>query len=510
METRLEGPPWPHGWAHASMPAMARTPSSDPLPLFLAGRATTTPHTLEVLNKYDGSPVARVCRAGPEELDQAIQAACAAAPAMAALATHRRRAILEHCVARLTEDAQELAQCLAAEGGKTQVDAQGEVARLIDTFRVAVAEVGQHAGEVLALDTSPRGAGMRGMWKRVPVGPVSFITPFNFPLNLVAHKVAPALAVGCPFILKPASATPMGALRIGAILAECDLPEGAFSILPCTRKDADPFATDERLRLLSFTGSAEVGWALKSRAGKKRVVLELGGNAAVVVDETADVAFAAERIVAGSFANAGQSCISVQRVYAQERQYDALRAAIVAATERLVVGDPRDPGTDVGPLIHPAEAQRVRDWIDEALAAGAKRLCGAHGEGACVVPTVLEGVPRDLPLYSEEVFGPVVMLEPFVAFEEALDRVNESRFGLQAGVFTQRLDRAHRAWDRLEVGAVVIGDVPSWRADSMPYGGVKDSGLGREGIRYAMEDMTEMRLLAIRDMAPDARANDQN
>jgi acyl-CoA reductase-like NAD-dependent aldehyde dehydrogenase len=337
------------------------------------------------------------------------------------------------------------------------------------------------------------------MTQRVPVGPCSFITPFNFPLNLVAHKVAPALAVGCPFVLKPASLTPVGALILGELLAETDLPPGAFSILPCTRAGADRFTTDPRLRLLSFTGSAEVGWALKARAGKKKVVLELGGNAAVVVDEGVDLDDAVARIVIGAFYQSGQSCISVQRIIAHSSVYDALRDRLVAATEKLVVGDPHQEATFVGPLIAEKEARRLERDIASAVAAGGRLLTGGRREGAVLWPTLLEDVPRTEPLVAEEAFGPVAVLSRFTDFEQALASVNDSAFGLQAGVFTRDLGRAMKAWDHLEVGGVVVNDVPSFRVDHMPYGGVKDSGLGREGIRCAMEEMTEPRLLILRD-----------
>jgi acyl-CoA reductase-like NAD-dependent aldehyde dehydrogenase len=317
-------------------------------------------------------------------------------------------------------------------------------------------------------------------------------------LNLAAHKVAPALAVGCPFVLKPASLTPIGAIIIGEVLAETDLPPGAFSILPARRDGADLFTTDERLKLLSFTGSPEVGWSLKARAGKKKVVLELGGNAAVVVDADADLADAVERIVVGAFYQSGQSCIGVQRILVHDAVYDAFRGRLVEATRALRAGDPKDEDTFLGPMISEKEAARLGGWIDAAREAGATLLCGGGRQGAMLEATLLEDVPRDLDVVRQEAFGPVAILSRFSDFDAALDEVNDSAFGLQAGVFTRDLYRAQRAWNRLEVGGVVIGDVPSWRVDHMPYGGVKDSGLGREGIRFAMEDMTEIRLLVVR------------
>ena len=332
----------------------------------------------------------------------------------------------------------------------------------------------------------------------MPVGACGLITPWNFPLNLVAHKVAPAIAAGCPFVLKPASATPIGALVIGEVLAETDLPEGAFSILPCAVADAEPLVVDERLKLLSFTGSHDVGWKLKAAAGKKKVQLELGGNAACIVDEDADVEDAVARLVIGAFYQSGQSCIGVQRVLVHERIYDELSARFVAATEALQAGDPKQEATFVGPMISEADAARLLGWVEDAVGAGARLLCGGRREGALLRPTLLEGVPRELPLCAEEAFGPVAVLSPFSDFDEALREVNDSKYGLQAGVFTRDLYRAQRAWDTLEVGGVVIGDVPSWRVDHMPYGGVKDSGLGREGLRYSIEEMTELRLMVVR------------
>jgi acyl-CoA reductase-like NAD-dependent aldehyde dehydrogenase len=467
-------------------------------PLYLANQPEQPNADLVVTDKYTGRPATRVALADAATIDRAIGAAAAAAPAMAALPPYQRQAVLNHCVARFTERAEELAQALCIEAGKPIKDSRGEVARLIDTFRIAAEEAVRIDGVVQNLEISPRARGYRGMYQRVPVGPCSFISPFNFPLNLAAHKVAPAIAAGCPFVLKPASLTPVGALVIGEVLAETDLPAGAFSILPCRRDGADLFTTDERLKLLSFTGSPEVGWALKARAGKKKVVLELGGNAACVVDADADLDDAVQRLIIGAFYQSGQSCISVQRIIVHEAVHDALKERLVAAARALRMGDPKDEATFLGPLISENEARRLEEWIQSAVAAGGKLLCGGRREGALLEATLLEDVPRDQPLYAREAFGPVAVLSRFARFEDALREVNDSVFGLQAGVFTRDLQRMLQAWDQLEVGGVIIGDVPSWRVDHMPYGGVKDSGLGREGIRYAIEDMTEIRNLVIR------------
>ena len=417
---------------------------------------------------------------------------------MRAMAAYERQQVLQHCVARFTERAEELALALCVEAGKPIKDSRGEVGRLIDTFRIAAEESVRITGEVLPLDISARARDYTGMWKRIPIGPCSFIAPFNFPLNLAAHKVAPALAVGCPFVLKPASLTPIGALLIAEVLAETGLPRGAFSVLPCPRSGAELFTTDERLKLLSFTGSPEVGWDLKARAGKKPVVLELGGNAAVVVEPDADLEDAVERIVFGAFYQSGQSCIGVQRVLAHEAAYSELRDRLVEATSALRMGDPKDPETFIGPMISEKEAARLDGWIQQAVAAGATLLCGGRRDGAMLEATLLEDAPGDQAVVCQEAFGPVAVLSRYADFDAALRAVNDSVFGLQAGVFTRDLYKAQKAWDELEVGGVVIGDVPSWRVDHMPYGGVKDSGLGREGIRFAMEDMTEVRLLVVR------------
>lgn len=468
-------------------------------PLYLGGRPRETGQWLGVTDKYSGKQVSRVALASGAEIEEAIGLAEGAREAMAALAGYRRRDILAHCVSRFTERAEEFAGVLCAEAGKPIKDSRGEVARLIDTFRVAAEEATRVGGEVLPLDVSARAAGYRGMWKRVPIGPCSFISPFNFPLNLAAHKVAPAIAAGCPFVLKPASLTPIGALLIGEVLAETDLPPGAFSILPCARDGAELFTTDERLKLLSFTGSPEVGWELKAKAGKKKVILELGGNAAVLIDRDADLKDAVKRVVFGAFYQSGQSCIGVQRILVHAAVYEEFKELLVEATLQLRKGDPASEETFIGPMISEREAIRLDGWIRAAVEGGARLLCGGGREGALLDATLLEGVPADARVVCDEAFGPVAVLSVFEDFEEALRQINRGRFGLQAGLFTRDIHRAMRAWDKLEVGGVVINDVPSWRVDHMPYGGVKDSGLGREGIRYAIEDMTEIRLLIIRD-----------
>src|SRR4051812_26167897 len=483
----------------------------DTYPLYLANEAKQPNQDLEVTDKYTGKVATRVAMADAAAIDAGIAACALAAEPMARMAAYERQDVLNHCVVRFKERFEELAYALCIEAGKPIKDSRGEVSRLIDTFRIAAEESVRILGEVQPLDIAPRAKGYMGIWKRVPIGPCSFVSPFNFPLNLAAHKIAPALAVGCPFVMKPASRTPLGAIIIGEVLAETDLPKGAFSILPAHREGADLFTTDERLKLLSFTGSPEVGWDLKARAGKKKVVLELGGNAAVIVDADitgADLDDAVERIIFGAFYQSGQSCIGVQRIIIHETAYDELRDRLVARTEKLVAGDPKARDTFIGPMIDVKEAQRLDDWIREAVAGGARLLCGGRREGAMLEATLLEDVDRSATLYREEAFGPVALLSKFSRFEDALAEVNDSKFGLQAGIFTRDLYKMLDAWDRLEVGGILVGDVPSYRVDNMPYGDVKDSGLGREGVRFAMEDMTEIRNLVIRrrDVGPPLKA----
>jgi acyl-CoA reductase-like NAD-dependent aldehyde dehydrogenase len=473
-------------------------------PYYLANEAIFANQDLEVTDKYSGEVATRVALADEVAIDKAIAAAEASQEAMRKMAPYERRDVLNHCVKRFTERAEEMALALCIEAGKPIKDARGEVGRLIDTFRIAAEESVRMSGEIMNLEVTPRARGYTGMYKRVPIGPCSFISPFNFPLNLAAHKVAPALAVGCPFVLKPASRTPIGALIIGEVLAETNLPKGAFSILPCSRDGADLFTVDERFKLLSFTGSPDVGWDLKARAGKKPVILELGGNAACIVDEdtdkeAGDLDDAVERIIFGAFYQSGQSCIGVQRILVHESLYEKFKQKFIAKVAVLKMGDPKDEETFVGPMISVSEANRLKGWIDEAVELGGDLLVGGKQDGAMLEATVLENVPNHAQLNTEEAFGPAAILSSFSHFDDALKEVNNSKFGLQAGIFTRDLYKMNKAWDELEVGGVVIGDVPSWRVDNMPYGGVKDSGVGREGIRFAMEDMTEIRLLVIRD-----------
>jgi acyl-CoA reductase-like NAD-dependent aldehyde dehydrogenase len=470
-------------------------------PYYLANVAVAANTDLEVTDKFSGEVATRVAMADAQAIDAAIGHAVAAQRAMREFKPYQRQAVLDHCVKRFRERFDELAEALCIEAGKPINDSKGEVTRLIDTFRVAAEESVRIDGGMINLEIAPRAAGYHGYYKRVPIGPCSFISPFNFPLNLTAHKVAPAIAAGCPFVLKPASRTPVGALIMGEILAETDLPKGAFSILPAHRDGADLFTTDERFRLLSFTGSPAVGWELKKKAGKKKVILELGGNAAAIVDrdQAGRLDYVVDRLAFGAFYQSGQSCIGVQRILIHADIYDALREKLIAKTKSLKMGDPKDEKTFVGPMISESESKRLAGWMESAVASGAKIIAGGKVDGAMFEATLLEGVKRDQDVYRKEAFGPVAILEKFTDFGQALGTVNDSDFGLQAGVFTDSLTNVNLAWDELEVGGVVVNDVPSFRVDNMPYGGVKDSGLGREGVKYAIEDMTELRLMVVRD-----------
>lgn len=473
-------------------------------PYYVANEAVFANRELAVTNKYTGEMATRVARADEAAITQAIDKATEARDACRRMPSFARAAVLNHVVQRMTERHEELARALAVEAGKPIRDARGEVTRGIDTFRLAAEEATRIYGEYMPLDISARAEGYEGISRRVPVGVCSLISPFNFPINLVAHKVAPAIAAGCPFVLKPASLTPVGALMLGEILAETDLPRGAFSILPCSRDGAGRFVTDERLKLLSFTGSPEAGWSLKAKAGKMKVVLELGGNAGCIVDQGVDQDYAVSRIILGAFYQSGQSCISVQRIFIHASIYEAFKSKLVLAAGQLKSGDPLNEETFLGPLITEEDAKRVEGWVNEAVGHGAKVLCGGRRNGSLYDATFVEGVPDEAPLSCREVFGPVAILEPFTSFAEACARVNASDYGLQAGVFTKNIHSAFYAFNELEVGGVVINDIPSLRVDSMPYGGVKNSGLGREGIRYAIEDMTEIRLMVLNRIGSQA------
>jgi len=474
---------------------------SAPIPFWLAGRPTGGVDAIEVVNPFDGSPVAAVAVPTEDQVETAIAAAAAVAAEAAGLPAHVRADALASVSRRIEERADEIARLITAENGKPMKWSRGEVRRAAATFRWAAEEARRWSGDLQRLDTDPGGAGRVAVVRRFPRGPVLAIAPFNFPLNLVAHKVAPALAVGAPVLIKPAPATPLSALLLGELLAETDLPDGMWSVLPVPNERMAALVADPRLPVVSFTGSGPVGWSIRDAVPRKHVTLELGGNAAVVVcadfSGPGDLARAARQIATFAGYQGGQSCVSVQRVLVHRSLYEDLLARIVAEVEALRTGDPQDPATDVGPLIDEAAAVRVVSWVDEAVDAGAKVRTGGTRAGSSVAPTVLVDVPKQARAWCEEVFGPVLAVAPFDDLDEAFREVNDSRYGLQAGVFTRDLPTAFRAHRELEVGGVVIGDVPSYRADQMPYGGVKESGVGREGLRSAMEDYTYERVLVL-------------
>ncbi|KAB1934602.1 aldehyde dehydrogenase family protein [Micromonospora sp. ALFpr18c] len=477
----------------------------EPAAFFVASRPAHGEGELTVHHPYDGRPVGRTTLATPDQVDAAVAAAAGVAAQAAALPAHARAAALDHVSRRLAERADEVAALITAENGKPVKWARAEVGRAVSTFRWAAEETRRFSGDLQRLDTDPTATGRIALVRRVPKGPVLGIAPFNFPLNLVAHKVAPAIAVGAPIIVKPAPATPLSALLLGELLAETDLPAGMFSVLPLPNDRAAELVSDPRLPVVSFTGSGPVGAAIRRQVPEKHVTLELGGNAAAVLcadwtsDDDLDVA--ARRIATFANYQAGQSCIAVQRVYVHHTVYADFLPRLVAAVRALRTGDPTSESTDVGPMVSEDAARRVETWVAEAVAAGATVEVGGDRDGATYPPTVLTGVPADAKVVAEEVFGPVLVVAPVADDQAAFAAVNDSAYGLQAGVFTHRLDVAFSAARTLDVGGVIVGDVPSYRADQMPYGGVKGSGVGREGLRSAMDDYTEPRVMVLTGLA---------
>ena len=426
-----------------------------------------------------------------------MQSSVDGAAAMRRLSGYARSTLLQRAAQALQARQDEFARTMMAEAGKPLTDARREVGRAIQTFSIAAEEAKRIGGEVVPLDWSPGMESYWGVTRRFPIGPILGITPFNFPLNLVVHKVAPALAAGNSILIKPAPQTPLTALLLGDLLLEAGVPPGGLNVLPCDNSVAEQMVVDPRFKLLSFTGSAPVGWMLKAKCGKKKVVLELGGNAAVIIEPDADLDYAAQRCVTGGFTYAGQTCISVQRIFVHESVAGAFTENLVARVQGLATGDPGDERTVVGPLIDAGAAQRVEGWIGEAVAQGARLLSGGPRVGSIVRPTVLSQVTPTMKVSCQEAFGPLVTITPYREFEAALNAVNESDYGLQAGIFTNNIGRIFQAFDRLEVGGVLANEIPTFRADHMPYGGIKDSGIGREGLRYAIEDMTEPKLLVM-------------
>jgi acyl-CoA reductase-like NAD-dependent aldehyde dehydrogenase len=463
---------------------------------FLAGEWHEGSQTYEVCSPYDGQVVGVVGRAAPPDLEQAIQAATQAFATTRAMPAHERCAILRDVSNRLAARAEEMARTIAQEAAKPIKQARAEVQRSIFTFSQAAEEANRIEGETLSLDASVAGSGFQGIVRRFPVGPVAAITPFNFPLNLVAHKLAPALAAGCPVVLKPASQTPISALKLAEMIAAAGAPAGALSVLPMQSRDAAPLIEDDRFKVLTFTGSPSVGWQMKQRAGFKRVMLELGGNAGVIVHHDAHLQQAASRIAAGGFSYAGQSCISVQRVVVHQQVYQKFMSLFIPLVQSLKQGDPLDEASDLSTVISPDEGERVAQWLEEARAAGAEVATGGRVQGGMVEPTVVIKAGPSLRVNCQEIFAPVVTVQPYDTIEHALAFVNDSDFGLQAGIFTENLRVAWQAYEMLEVGGVLVNEIPTWRVDHMPYGGVKQSGLGREGVKYAIAEMTEPKLLA--------------
>ena len=466
---------------------------------FINNTWVETGDKLPVLSPWSGKKVGEVSLAGESEWEAAITAAQKAAPVFKALSSLERQQLLQKLAAGVEARQEELAQGIVDEGGKPVTYARGEMTRGVLTFSLAAAEAARMGGEVIPLDLTPATRGRWGLTRRFPLGPVLGISPFNFPFNLVAHKVGPALAAGNPIIIKPPSATPLTALRLAEIYEQAGLPAGGLQVLPSSSQLAEKYAADARFKALSFTGSAAVGWRLKGLAGMKKVILELGGNAACIVDADAHLEQAASRAASGAFAHAGQVCISVQRLLVHQDVYESFKEIFLKTIqEKVVAGDPRREDTVVGPFIDAAAGAKVRQWLEEALAGGAHLLVGGPGEGNLMPPTVLENVSPEMKVWQEEIFGPVVVLTPFTDFTQALEMANASAYGLQAGVFTQNLAHAWQAFETLEVGGVIVNDAPIFRVDHMPYGGVKASGLGREGVRHAIEELTEVRLMALK------------
>ena len=470
---------------------------SDVQSFYLAGHWESSDSLLEVRNPFNDEIVGITSLASADQLEQAINAATTVMPVLRAMATFERAGILANLASRMRGERDEIARLISLEAAKPIRDAEVEADRGIFTVETAAEEAKRIDGEVLPLDLLPSSKGRFGIVRRFPIGPIAAISPFNFPLNLALHKLAPAIASGNSIVLKVPSNTPLTMLKIATLLDGLGLPDGAVSILPMNREVGDRLVDDDRFKLLSFTGSPDVGWSMKSRAGMKKVVLELGGNAGVLIDEDADLAFAASRVRVGAFAYAGQVCISVQRVFIHERRFDEFVELLLDETSKIVVGDPLARSTDLGPMIDDKAAIRTQTWVDQAVADGARLLTGGKANGRFFEPTVIAGAPRTAAICSKEAFAPLVNVFPVASFEAGIEGLNDSSFGLQAGVFTNHLDHGFRAFEAIETGGVIINDIPTYRIDHMPYGGIKQSGLGREGIKYAIEDMTEPRLMVV-------------
>jgi acyl-CoA reductase-like NAD-dependent aldehyde dehydrogenase len=469
-----------------------------PHPIYLAGRWVDSGEMLEITNPAKPGELAGVTyNATDEQYEQAVQAAVDAFEVTRKLPAYERGRILREISNGIRERREDLARIMTLESGKPIRDALVEVDRAVITFRLGAEEAERMTGEMIPLDIAASSKGRLGITRRFPIGPVAAISPFNFPLNLAAHKLSPAIAAGCTVVLKPPSKDPLTMLAVAEIIDRAGVPEGAVSILPMTRAQGDRMVADERFKLLTFTGSPSVGWRMKERAGKKKVVLELGGNAGVIVDETANLDWAVKRSLVGAFSYAGQVCISVQRMFIHGSIYDEFIDRFVAGGRNLRIGDPLDPETQLGPMVDEQQAQRTQRWVDEAIEAGGRVLLGGKADGAFFEPTVLVDTPATAQVCSNEAFAPLVVAFRFDDIDEAIAQVNDSSYGLQTGIFTNNLANSWRAFNELEVGGVIVNDVPTYRVDHMPYGGVKDSGLGREGLRWAIDDMTEIRIMVI-------------
>jgi len=463
--------------------------------IYLGGDFINTDQQLPVKNPYTGEVFATTYLASAGELEKAIQKAESIRTRLAEMPSYQISEALFEISGKIKKGREELAKVLAMESGKPMRYALGEIDRAAQTFLVAAEESKRIPGEYLSLDWTPAGEGKEAWVKYFPIGLIAGIAPFNFPMNLAVHKIAPALASGNPIILKPARSTPLSVLELARIIDQTSFPKGVLSILPMDRESGNQLVTDNRFKMLTFTGSPEVGWKMKTDAGKKKVVLELGGNAGVIVAQSASIEKAVERCLIGGFAYSGQVCIHVQRIYVHESLFNRFAEKFVQRVEQLKVGDPLDPSTDISVMIDEENAERVSEWVGEAVKTGGKILTGGKKEGAYFQPTVLTNTKNEMKVCSLEIFGPVVTLEPFSSFQQALNEVNNSRYGLQAGVFTSSLTEMNLAFNHLQVGGVIINDVPTFRVDHMPYGGIKDSGLGREGVKYAIHEMLEPRLL---------------
>ena len=477
---------------------MATVAGTKPHPIFLAGRWVESDDPLEIANPADPStPAGATFNASEAQYEEAVTAAVAAFETTRTLPAYERGRILREISAGIKARREELGRLIALEAGKPIRDALVEVDRATLTFRLGAEEAERMIGETIPLDLMPASKGRMGITRRFPVGPIAAISPFNFPLNLAAHKLAPAIASGNPIVLKPPSKDPLTMLTVAEIVEQAGVPAGSVSILPMTRELGDRMVEDERFKLLTFTGSPSVGWRMKERAGKKKVVLELGGNAGVIVDRSADLDWAVKRTLVGAFTYAGQVCISVQRMVIHEDIWDDFLERLVEGAKQLKLGDPLDPTTDIGPMVDANAAARTQRWVDEGVQLGGKVLLGGKADGTWFPPTIMTDVPTHAQVCSNEAFAPVAIAFPFRDFDDAVRLVNDSSFGLQTGVFTNDLDHAWRGFEGLEVGGVIVNDVPTYRIDHMPYGGVKDSGLGREGLRWAIEDMTEIRIMVL-------------